>query len=78
MTAVKKGLIEGIRLDPISTPEFCDACTKAKAVRQPFLEESQNRVEEHSGDAVDDDILGEVILAAHHDKLDIIAVLFRC
>ena len=40
--------------------------------------QAQNRVEEHSGDAVDGDILGEVILAAHHGKLKIIAVLFRC
>ena len=40
--------------------------------------QAQNRVEEHSGDAADGDILGEVILAAHHGKLKIIAVLFRC
>ena len=40
--------------------------------------QAQNRVEEHPGDAVDGDILGEVILAAHHGKLKIIAVLFRC
>jgi hypothetical protein len=28
---VKQGLIEGVKLDSTSTPEFCDACTKAKA-----------------------------------------------
>jgi hypothetical protein len=41
--AVKKGLIEGIELDSASTPKFCEACTKAKATCQPFLEETVNR-----------------------------------
>jgi hypothetical protein len=40
--AVKQGLIEGVELDSASTPEFCDACTKAKATRQPFPEEMAN------------------------------------
>jgi hypothetical protein len=39
---VKQGLIEGIELDSASTPEFCEACTKAKATRQPFPEETAN------------------------------------
>jgi hypothetical protein len=39
---VKQGLIEGIELDSTSTPEFCEACTKTKATRQPFLEETAN------------------------------------
>ena len=34
--SVTKGLILGIDLDLASKPEFCDACTKAKASRQPF------------------------------------------
>jgi hypothetical protein len=39
---VKQGLIEGIELNSASTPEFCDACTKAKATRQPFPAETTN------------------------------------
>jgi hypothetical protein len=31
----KQGLIEGVKLNSASTPEFCEACTKAKAMRQP-------------------------------------------
>jgi hypothetical protein len=40
--AVKQGLIEGIELDSASTPEFCDACTKEKAMRQLFPTEMKN------------------------------------
>jgi transposase InsO family protein len=40
--AVKQGLIEGVELDSASTPAFCEACTKAKATRQPFPEETAN------------------------------------
>jgi hypothetical protein len=40
--AVKKGLIEGVKLDSASTPKFCEACMKAKATRQPFPEEMVN------------------------------------
>jgi hypothetical protein len=39
---VKQGLIEGVELDSASTLEFCETCTKAKATRQPFLEEMAN------------------------------------
>jgi hypothetical protein len=39
---VKQGLIEGIELNSASTPEFCEACTKAKAMHQPFPEEMVN------------------------------------
>jgi hypothetical protein len=41
--AVKQGLIEGAEPDSASTPKFCEACTKAKATHQPFLEETANR-----------------------------------
>jgi hypothetical protein len=37
-----KQVIEGIELDSTSTLEFCDACIKAKAMCQPFLEETMN------------------------------------
>jgi hypothetical protein len=40
--AVKQGLIEGVELNSTSTPEFCDACTKAKAMCQPFPAETTN------------------------------------
>jgi hypothetical protein len=40
---VKQGLIEGVELNSASTPEFCDACTKAKATCQPFPAETMNR-----------------------------------
>ena len=38
--AISKGYIAGIDLDTNSKLEFCDACAKAKAARQPFLKES--------------------------------------
>jgi hypothetical protein len=39
---VTQRLIEGVELDSTSTPEFRDACMKAKATRQPFPEEMVN------------------------------------
>jgi hypothetical protein len=36
LDAVKKVLVEGVELDSTSQPEFCDACTQAKASHQPF------------------------------------------
>ena len=42
---VTKGLIFGIDLDLTSKPEFCDACAKAKASRQPFPKISNTRAE---------------------------------
>ena len=43
--AITKGLILGIDLDLTSKPEFCDACTEAKASRQPFPKISNTRAE---------------------------------
>ena len=40
---VLKGYITGIELDSDSKPEFCKACVKAKAAREPFLKESKTR-----------------------------------
>jgi hypothetical protein len=54
---VKKGLIEGIELNSASTPEFCEACTKAKATRQPFPEEMANRARTY-GELVHMDLWG--------------------
>ena len=42
--AIAKGHITGIQLDPESKPEFCEACAKAKAARQPFPKESKTHV----------------------------------
>ena len=39
---VSKGLITGISLDDNSTPEFCDACVKAKSAHQLFPKESES------------------------------------
>jgi hypothetical protein len=40
---VAQGLVVGVELDSSSTPEFCEACAKAKATRQPFPEETKSR-----------------------------------
>jgi transposase InsO family protein len=55
--AVKDGLVEGVELDSTSIPAFCDACTKAKATRQPFPEESKNRARTY-GELVHTDLWG--------------------
>ena len=41
--AISKGYITGIDLNTNSKLEFCDACAKAKAARQPFIKESKTR-----------------------------------
>ena len=43
--AIANGLITGIDLDMTSKPNFCEACTKAKSARQPFLKESETKAE---------------------------------
>jgi hypothetical protein len=40
---VQEGLIDGLDVDTSSRPEFCDACTKAKATCQLFPGETKNR-----------------------------------
>ena len=45
--AIAKGLILGIELDLTSKPEFCDACTKAKASRQLFPKISNTQAEQY-------------------------------
>jgi hypothetical protein len=55
--AVKQGLIKGVELDSASTLEFCEACTKAKPTRQPFLEETANRAHTY-GELVHMDLWG--------------------
>ena len=57
LDAVKKGLIEGVKLDSTLQPEFCDACTQAKASRQPFPAETKNRARTY-GELVHTDLWG--------------------
>jgi hypothetical protein len=57
--AVEKGLITGVELDPTSEPEFCDACEKGKAARQPFPKESKRRASAY-GELIHTDLWGPV------------------
>lgn len=57
MHAVEKGYITGIDLERGSKPEFCEACVKAKAARQPFPKESETRAEKY-GERVHWDLWG--------------------
>src|SRR5258705_1212259 len=57
LQAYKKGLIEGIDLDLDSSPQFCDACTQAKATRQPFPAESTTRARAY-GELIHTDLWG--------------------
>ena len=54
---VMKGFITGIDLDESSKPKFCEACAKAKSVRQPYPQESYTRAEKY-GDCVHWDLWG--------------------
>jgi GAG-pre-integrase domain len=44
---VSKGFITGITIDPDSKPDFCEVCTKAKSVHQPFPQESNTRAKKY-------------------------------
>jgi hypothetical protein len=55
--AVRNGLIRGMELISDSKPEFCDVCTKAKAVRQSFPAETKNRSTEY-GEIIHTDLWG--------------------
>ena len=55
--AISKGYITGIDLDTNSKLEFCDACAKAKAERQPFLKEIKTRATKY-GECVHWDLWG--------------------
>jgi len=65
LNAVKKGLIEGVVLNPTSKPEFCEACTQAKAMCQPFSKESQNRTHTYSA-VVHTDLWGPGLGGYHY------------
>ena len=55
--AVSKGFIARIELDSDLKPEFCEACAKVKAVRQPFPKESKTRAKKY-GERVHWDLWG--------------------
>jgi hypothetical protein len=55
--AIRNRLIEGVELIPASKPEFCKACTKAKAVRQPFPSETKNQSTKY-GELIHTDLWG--------------------
>ena len=56
-SAVVNGLVEGVELDSASDPEFCDACEKGKAARQPFPKESKRRATAY-GELIHTDLWG--------------------
>jgi hypothetical protein len=68
LDAVKKGLIEGVDLDTTSKPVFCEACTQAKATRQPFPNESKNRARTY-GELVHTDLWGPAQTASIMGRL---------
>ena len=59
--AVSKGFIARIELDSDSKPEFCKACAKVKAARQPFPKESKTRAEKY-GEHVHWDLWGPAMV----------------
>jgi hypothetical protein len=61
--AVRNGLIGGVELFSHTKPEFCDACMKAKAVRQLFPAETKNRSTKY-GEIIHTDLWGPVQTAS--------------
>jgi hypothetical protein len=57
LDAMKKGLMTSVDVDLESKPEFCEACTKAKATRQPFPKETEHCTEKY-GDTTHTDLWG--------------------
>ena len=60
---ITKGLILGVELDLTSKPEFCDACTKAKASHQPFPKFLNTRAEQY-GERVFWDLWGPATICS--------------
>jgi hypothetical protein len=57
LDAMRKGLIEGVKLDSTSQPVFCEVCIKAKAKHKPFPKESESRAMQY-GKRVHTDLWG--------------------
>lgn len=57
LNAMKKGLIEGVKLNSTSQPEFCDICMKAKSKHKPFPKETESRAERY-GERIHTDLWG--------------------
>ena len=81
---IAKGHITGIQLDPESKPEFCKACAKAKAARQPFPKESETCMTKYGervhwdlwGPASVRSLSGNLYMAAHIDNATHETVLY--
>ena len=73
--AISQGFITGIKLNPESKPNFCDACAKAKSAYQPFPKEPKLRAEKFGkqvhwdlwGPATDKSLNTNSYMAAHID-----------
>jgi hypothetical protein len=66
--AVNQGKILGVEIDPMSKPEFCEVCAKAKSAKQPFPKESETRAENY-GERVHWDLWGPATVKSingHH------------
>ena len=70
--AISKGYIAGIDLDTNSKSEFCDACAKVKAARQPFLKESNTRATKY-GKCVHWDLWGPATMKSLNGYLYVAA-----
>ena len=70
--AISKGYIAGIDLDTNSKPEYCDACAKTKAARQPFLKESNTRATKY-GKCVHWDLWGPATVKSLNRNLYVAA-----
>ena len=69
---IAKGHITGIQLDPESKPEFCEACAKAKAARQPFPKESETCMTKY-GEHVHWDLWGPALVQSLSGNLYVAA-----
>ena len=70
--AISKGYIAGMDLDTNSKLEFCDACAKVKAARQPFPKESKTRATRY-GEHVQWDLWGPATIKSLNGNLYIAA-----
>ena len=69
---ISKGYITGIDLDTNSKLEFCDACAKAKAARQPFPKKSKTRATKY-GEHVHWDLWGPTTVKSLNGNLYVAA-----
>ena len=70
--AIASGKITGIELDTSSTPDFCEACAKAKATRLPFPKCSSTCAAKY-GDRVHWDLWGPASVQSLNGNLYVAA-----